>query len=96
MLTAERDGRITRAQLLDRLHHNPAKLLNVATDPTTKVAVDMSEYVIDAADLKTKAGWSPFTGMKVVGRVTQVDLHGVTAYKDGKILAEPGSGRILR
>jgi dihydroorotase-like cyclic amidohydrolase len=95
MLTAERDGRITRRQLLDRLHHNPARIFNVPTDDTTKVTVIMDEYVIKNEDLKTKAGWSPFDGMTVVGRVQQVDLRGHTVYKDGKVVAQPGSGQIL-
>jgi dihydroorotase-like cyclic amidohydrolase len=95
MLTAEQNGRITRAQLLDRMHHNPAKLLNLTPDPDTKVTVSMEEYTLHGKNLKTKAGWTPFEGMKVVGKVQQVDLRGTTVYKDGKVLAEPGSGRIL-
>jgi dihydroorotase-like cyclic amidohydrolase len=39
-------------------------------------------------DLKTKAGWTPFAGMKVVGKVVQVDLRGATAYK-----SRQGAGR---
>lgn len=95
LLMAEKEGRLTRKQITDRLHTNPAKIFNVKTDPKTKVIVDMSEYKIKNEDLKTKCGWSPFAGRKVVGKVTQVDLRGDTVYKDGKVLAEPGTGKLI-
>jgi dihydroorotase len=95
MLTAERDGKITRRQLIDRLHTNPATIFHIATDESTKVFVDMTEFELCNDDLLTKCGWSPFAGRKVIGKVTQVDLRGVTVFKDGKVLAEPGSGRLI-
>lgn len=95
MLTAQQQGKLTHEQLVERLHTNPARIFNIKTDDTTKVLVDMSEYEISNDQLKTKCGWSPFAGRKVVGKVSQVDLHGVTVFKDGEILAKPGSGRIL-
>ncbi len=95
LLTAERDGRLNREQIIDRLHHNPKRIFNVPTDPGTKIKVDMGEYEIKNEELKTKAGWSPFAGRKVVGRVVQVDLRGETVYKDGEVLVKPGSGQII-
>lgn len=95
MLTAEAEGRLTRAQLLDRLHHNPARIFEVKTDDNTSIEVDMGEYEISDDQLKTKAGWSPFTGRRVIGRVKSVQLRGQTIYADGQLLAEPGNGRVL-
>ncbi|MBI2798473.1 amidohydrolase family protein [Candidatus Saccharibacteria bacterium] len=95
LLTAEKEGRLTRKQIVDKLHTNPAKIFNVKTDPKTKIVVEMREYEVDEKDLKTKAGWSPFAGRKVVGKVKQVDLRGNTVYKDGKVLAKKGSGKVI-
>jgi len=95
MLTAEAEGRLTRTQLLDRLHTNPARIFNVATDEATKVEVDMSEYEIKNENLLTKAGWSPFAGRRVAGKVKKVMLRGNTVFENGKVLATPGSGRII-
>lgn len=95
MLTAEAEGRITRAQLLERLRNNAARIFNIRTDNSTSIEVDMSEYEIRDEDLLTKCGWSPFAGRRVVGEVRKVTLHGETVFEDGKVLAEPGSGRIL-
>lgn len=95
MLTAEAEGKLTRAQLVERLHGNPARIFGVTSDETTHIEVDMDEYEIKNEDLLTKAGWSPFAGRRVVGKVKLVVLRGKNVYKDGHVLASPGSGRIL-
>jgi carbamoyl-phosphate synthase/aspartate carbamoyltransferase/dihydroorotase len=95
MLTAEQQGKLKREQLLEKSYHNPAKIFNIPRDETTKIEVSMEEYEIKNEDLKTKCGWSPFAGRKVVGKVKKVHIRGSLVYEDGKILAEPGSGRII-
>lgn len=95
MLTAEAKGKLSRRQLIDRLHANPAKIFNIPTDESTFVNVELGEYQIKNKDLHTKAGWSPFDGVKVAARVQRVTLRGKTVYTSGHILAKPGSGRIL-
>jgi len=96
MLTAEAEGRLTRAQLIDRLHTNPARIFGIAVDDSTHVEVDMNEYEIKNEDLLTKAGWTPFAGRRVVGKVSKVVLRGAAVYANGQVLAKPGSGRILQ
>lgn len=95
MLTAEAEGRLTRAQLIDRLHINPARIFDITPDETTHIEVDMSEYEIRNEALLTKAGWSPFAGRHVIGKVTKVILRGDTVFENGRVLAAPGSGHIL-
>ncbi len=95
MLTAEAQGRLTRQQLVDRLHVNPARIFGIKTDDTTHIEVDMAEYEITNENLQTKAGWSPFAGTKVIGNVSRVILRGDKVYENGEVLAKPGSGRVL-
>lgn len=95
LLSAEREGRLTRAQLLEKLHETPAKILGIKPDDGTKIEVDMIEYEIKNEELKTKCGWSPFAGRKVIGKVKKVYIRGDLAYENGQVLAEPGSGRII-
>lgn len=95
MLTAEAEGRLTRPQLLERLYTNAARIFNITLDDTTHIEVDMGEYEIRNEDLLTKCGWSPFAGRRVIGKVTRTVLRGDTVYENGKVLAAPGSGRIL-
>lgn len=95
MLTAEQEGKLNRQQLIDRLHANPARIFNVTVDDTTVVTVDMSEYELVNEKLLTKAGWTPFAGKRVVGKVTNVTLHGTEVFKDGQVIVQPGSGTLL-
>lgn len=95
MLTAEAEGRLTRAQLIDRLHNNPARIFGITPDDSTHIEVDMAEYEITNDGLQTKAGWSPFAGRRVVGKVSRVILHGTPVYENGKVLSSPGSGHII-
>jgi dihydroorotase len=95
LLTAEAEGRLTRAQLIDRLHTNAARIFHVSTDDTTHVEVDMTDYEITDDALHTKAGWSPFAGTRVIGKVARVVLRGQTVYEKGLVLADPGTGQIL-
>jgi dihydroorotase len=95
MLTAEAEGRLTRVQLIDRLHANPARIFGVTPDETTHIEVNMDEYEINNEDLQTKAGWTPFAGRRVVGKVERVILRGDIAYESGRVLAQPGSATVL-
>ncbi len=95
LLTAEREGRVTRELIIEKLYKNPAKILDIKADEDTKIEVDMDEYEIKNENLKTKCGWSPFAGRKVVGKVKTVFIRGRLVYENGKVLAEPGSGQII-
>jgi dihydroorotase-like cyclic amidohydrolase len=55
----------------------------------------MEEYTLSKEDFKTKAGWSPFEGRKVMGKVVNVTLHGKKIYEDGKLLVKKGEGRVI-
>jgi dihydroorotase-like cyclic amidohydrolase len=95
LLTAEAKGRLTRQQIIEKLHANPARIFNIQTDDTTYVEVVLDEYTLENDSLQTKAGWSPFSGQKLVGKVTKVVLRGEIVFENGTVTANPGSGRIV-
>jgi dihydroorotase len=95
MLTAEAEGLINRAQLLDKLHNTPAHIIGIKPDGQTQIEVSMEEFEINNDNLKTKAGWSPFAGRKVVGKVKKAYIRGVTVFENGEVIARPGSGSII-
>ena len=52
----------------------------------THIEVDLDEeWTIPAATKHSKAGWTPFAGMKVKGIVKRVVLRGKTVFVDGKV-----------
>jgi carbamoyl-phosphate synthase/aspartate carbamoyltransferase/dihydroorotase len=96
-LTAVREGRLREEDLTTRLHTNPRRIFGLPSQPDTWVEVDPdARWEIQAADLYTRCGWTPFEGWKVRGRVRRVVLRGREAFRDGEVLAPPGYGKNAR
>lgn len=96
LLTAMAQGRLTAEQIIEKCHTNPQKILQIAINPRTYVEVDTdAEYTIENANLRTKAGCTPFDGWHVKGKVARVFSRGTKVYEDGVILTLPGSGHIV-
>lgn len=95
LLTAEKQGKITREQIIDKCYTKPAAIFGIPTDDTTYIEVSMEEYMIDNAQLHTKCGWSPFHNQMVTGKVMKTVIRGETMYENGKVIAQPGSGKVL-
>ena len=97
LLTAVSEGRLTINDVLSRMVTNPRRIFNLPEQPEAWVEVDENAtYEIRSAEMHSRCGWTPFESWKVKGRVTRVLLHGCEAFKDGKILVEPGFGRNVR
>jgi carbamoyl-phosphate synthase/aspartate carbamoyltransferase/dihydroorotase len=97
LLNAVSEGRLTLEDVLLRMHHNPRRIFHLPEQSETWVEVDEGDrYEIRAAGMHSRCGWTPFEGWQVRGRVRRVVLRGREAYKDGKILVEPGYGRNVR
>lgn len=95
LLQAEREGKISREQIVDKLLTTPAKLFHVDTDDTTYVELEETAFVISDENLLTKCGWTPYKGMTGYGKVVKTVIRGETVYENGKIIAKPGSGHIF-
>ena len=96
-LTAVHDGRLTVDQIIEKMYVNPKKIFHLPEQLETWIEVDEdAEYEIRAAEQFTRCGWTPFEGWKVKGQVRKVVLRGREAYRDGKILVEPGYGKNVR
>ena len=96
LLTAVSDGRLELDDLLLRCVENPRRIYGLAEQPQTWVEVDVDkEYEFDDAGMRTRCGWTPFAGRQVKGRVEKVVLRGKTVFDGERVLAPPGSGRVL-
>jgi dihydroorotase len=96
MLTAVAAGRLTLDRLVEMMHDAPARLFHIGPQPGTYVDVDTdAEWTIETAGLQTKCGWTPFEGMSVTGAVKSVVFRGHEVFREGEILAKPGSGRLI-
>ncbi len=95
LLTAVEEGKLTVDEIIKLCHTNPAKTFNVPTAKNTLIDVEMKEYTLTKKDLKTKCGWSPFEGRKVIGKVRSVTIRGKEIYKNGKLAVKKGSGKVI-
>jgi dihydroorotase-like cyclic amidohydrolase len=97
LLMAVDDGRLTMDDIIRKSVLNPRRIFNLPEQPETWVEVDENaKYEIKASEMFTRCGWTPFEGWQVKGRVRKVVLRGTEAYRDGKILVEPGFGKNIR
>ncbi len=97
LLTAVSEKRLSVDDILQKSIINPRRIFNLPEQPETWVEVDEhAEYELKASEMFTRCGWTPFEGWKVRGRVTRVVLRGREAYRDRKILVEPGFGKNVR
>ncbi|KAK6054625.1 amidohydrolase family protein, partial [Cooperia oncophora] len=94
LLTAVSQGKLTIRQLLDRLYYNPKRIFGF-TRPARHVDLN-EEWMIPESGGESKAGWTPYAGMKVRGRVQKVVVRGEEAFVDGVIHARPGFGMNIR
>ena len=96
LLTAVHEGRLSLEDVVQRCTANPRRIYGLPEQPNTWVDVDVdARYTLDDEGQKTAVRWSAFAGKEVYGRVEQVTLRGEPVYADGKLLAQPGSGRVL-
>ena len=97
LLTAVSQGRLTLEDVIARCYTNPARIFGLPAQPETWVEIDPdARWEIHAAQTFTRCGWTPFEGFAVRGRVRRVVLRGQEAYRDGQVLAAPGSGQNVR
>ncbi|EDV38357.1 uncharacterized protein Dana_GF21836, isoform C [Drosophila ananassae] len=97
LLQAVHEGRLTLEDIKRKFHRNPKTIFNLPEQPHTYVEVDLDEeWTIAGGEQKTKAGWTPFEGQKIKGRVHRVVLRGEVAFIDGQVLVKPGFGQNVR
>jgi carbamoyl-phosphate synthase/aspartate carbamoyltransferase/dihydroorotase len=96
MVSAVRDGRLTETRLIELVATNAQRLFGLQPPPDTHTIVETdASWVISDEQLRCSSGWSPFSGMRVWGRVREVRIAGRIAFDGEEVLADAGSGRSL-
>ncbi len=97
--------RIAWTDLVRMMAANPAQIYNLwprkgalmpGSDADVVLLDPAYEGVIAAEDLHGVAGYSPFEGMQVKGRVVSTLRRGVFLVREGAFVAEPGSGEYVK
>jgi carbamoyl-phosphate synthase/aspartate carbamoyltransferase/dihydroorotase len=92
-----REGLLSIEQLIDRAVYTPRRLFNLPDQLETWIEIDPDEeWIVRGQAMQTRAKWTPFEGWTLRGRVQRVVLRGADAYRQGEVLAQPGTGRDVR
>jgi carbamoyl-phosphate synthase/aspartate carbamoyltransferase/dihydroorotase len=96
-LTAAQENKISLEALIAKMHTNPRRIFNLPEQAETFVEVDENlEWQPSGAQMFSHAGWTPFAGWNLRGKVTRVVLRGQTAFENGEVFAEKGSGKNVK
>ncbi len=100
-----RAGRISLNRMVELLATNPAKLFGlyprkgtiaVGSDADVVVWDTDREVVITQGLLHSNCDYTPYEGMRVRGWPAGLFSRGEVVVEEGKLLAEPGQGQVLR
>ncbi len=95
MLTAVQQNRLTLDRLIELMSTNPRRIFNLPQQPDTAVTVQLTPHTINNEMVQSKCGWTPFHGTEVAAKVQKVVLRGEVVFENGRVLAKPGSGKLL-
>jgi|ECHnycMinimDraft_1075156.scaffolds.fasta_scaffold00049_6 dihydroorotase len=104
MLTLVKKGLITMERLVKLYSENPARILGLYPrkgsislgSDADLVLVDLNkEWIVSDEKIISKAGWSPYSGEKVFGKVIYTLLRGKIIVENEEVVAEPGIGRFV-
>lgn len=86
------ERRVSLDHLAFMMHFTPARIFSVPySHAESYMEVDLDdEFEVKKEMIQSKAGRSPYEGMKVRGRIRKIHLHGTLVYQDGEFLAREG------
>lgn len=98
-------GRVSILDLAALLAERPARNFGLAprkgwlapgADADVAVLNPDAAWTVRGAALHSAAGWTPYEGLEIRGRVTHTIVGGRVAFEGGAVVARPGDGRFIR
>ena len=99
-----RQGRISIYQFVKMLSEGPARIFKLwpqkgsllpGSDGDVAIIDPRGEWEIKDEDMLQPSGWSPYTGMKLKGRVIATIVRGRVIYSQREIVGQPGHGKFI-
>ncbi|MFZ5918940.1 MAG: dihydroorotase [Chloroflexota bacterium] len=97
-------GRLTVHDMARLLAQRPAEVfglaprkgsIRVGADADLTVIDPSAEWTLDERRLHSSAGWSPYDGWPLKGRISHTIVRGQVVFDGDRVTAEPGSGRFV-
>jgi dihydroorotase len=97
-------GRLKLERVVAIAAENPARICSfeskgsiaIGKDADLAIVDPAAEWVIEETKLHSKAGWSPFHGRRLRGRIRYTFLRGNQIACDGELIASAPCGRLIR
>lgn len=87
LLNAVHEGKITIDRIIEMTSTNPRKIFSIPEQPDTYVEVDLdAPQTISNEGLFTKAGWTPFVGMEIKGKIISTVIRGELVFNQGQVV----------
>jgi dihydroorotase len=101
LLHAVQGGKLPLEEAVRLFSSGPARAFDLQRKGRIAVGYDADLMVfnptdhwnVSLSDLRSKAGWSPYEGWRLRGRILGVFLRGEQAYWDNEMLVKPGFGK---
>ncbi len=99
------DRHMKLRQLVGLLSTNPAKIFGLwprkgdirpGSDADLVLFDPRPTRALSVSELHSRAGFSPYEGLKVTGKVHTTICRGQVVYRDGAVVGDPGFGRFLK
>jgi allantoinase len=97
-------GRLTIQDYIRLLSETPARIfglsqrkgqIRVGADADLTILDPNARWTLDEAQQHSSAGWSPYHGWELQGKVTKTVLRGRIVYDGQRVVAEPGTGQFV-
>lgn len=97
-------GRLTLHDMVRLLAHKPAEVfglaprkgqIRVGADADLAILDPHCQWTLDEVSLLSSAGWSPYHGRAMTGKVTKTLVRGRVVFDGGQVVAEPGVGQFI-
>lgn len=95
------EGRLTTAQVVQKVSHAPAQLFDVAGRGFLRegyaadlVLIEDTPLTVRREDVLSKCGWSPFEGMTFRSRIASTWVNGIQAWDGSQLVGTPQGQRL--
>ncbi len=98
-------GRISIATLMKVISENPARIFGLfpkkgillpGSDADIVILDPASTWTVRAEELHAAAGWTPYEGMEIKGKIETTIIRGRIVFDRGDIKAQKGYGEFVR
>lgn len=98
-------GRLSLLELVSLISERPARVFGLGHrkgriaegyDADLVILDPHASWVLDEDKLHSSAGWSPYHGMRMQGKIMFTMVRGVTVYENHVVTGQPGHGSFVR